>query len=73
MTPLTYDVVSVDPRHHLTRAAFVALLQRSERIWEAPLGRDLLRYAPGGTTKVSLAFDRRQVQENRIEAADAAI
>ena len=72
-TPLTYDVTAVDPRHHVTRAAFVALLQRSERIWEAPLGRDLLRYEPGGTTKVNLVFDWRQVQENRVEAADAAI
>ena len=72
-TPLTYDVVRVDPGFRITRAAFVALLQRSERIWEAPFGSDLLRYEPGGAVKVSLVYDQRQVHETELAAADAAL
>jgi hypothetical protein len=78
--PLTYDVVRVDSGHHVSRAAFVALLERSERLWESPAGRDLLRYQPGGTVKVSLIYDNRQIAydneqviRNKIVAADAAI
>ena len=73
LTPLTYDVVRVDPGFRVTRAAFVALLQRSERIWEAPVGSDLLRYEPGGAVKVSLVYDQRQVHEAELAAADAAL
>lgn len=71
--PLTYDVVSIDPQHRITRAAFVALLRRSETVWEAPSGLDVLRYAPGGTVKVQLVHDDRQVMFDRIAAADADI
>lgn len=71
--PLTYDVVRLDPAHHVSRAAFVALLRRSERVWEVPAGRDLLRYQPGGSVHVSLIFDERQVLASRIAAADASI
>lgn len=68
-TPLTYDVVRVDPGFRVTRAAFVALLQRSERIWETPFGGDLLRYEPGGAVEVSLVYDQRQVHETAVAAA----
>jgi len=73
LTPLSYDVVRVDPGFRVTRAAFVALLQRSERIWETPFGSDLLRYEPGGAVKVSLVYDQRQVHEAELAAADAAL
>lgn len=72
-TPRTYDVVQVDPRHHLSRQAFVALLGRSERLWEAPSGLDLLRYAPGGTVSVKLIYDSRQVNHDKVVAAAAAV
>jgi hypothetical protein len=57
--PLTYDVVRVDPQFHLSRPAFVALLERAERLWEVPMKRDLLRYEPGGEVHVSLIYDSR--------------
>ena len=71
--PLTYDVVSVDARHHVTRPQVVAMLQRSERIWEVPAGKDLLRYAPGGEVHVRVVFDGRQLLADRIGKADTAI
>lgn len=72
-TPLTYDVAAMDPRHTITRAGFVALLRRSEPIWEAASGKDLFRFEPGGKVRVHLIFDGRQVLENRIQAADRAL
>lgn len=72
-TPHTYDVVQVDPRHHLSRQAFVALLRRSERLWEAPSGLDLLRYAPGGMVRFRLIYDSRQVNHDKVVAAAAAV
>ena len=72
-SPRTYDVVAVDPRHHISRATFVALLVRSERLWEAPFGRDLLRYQAGGTIRVKLIYDERQVKSDEVAAAKAAV
>jgi hypothetical protein len=71
--PLTYDVVAIDPRHHISRQAFVALLRRSERLWEAPSGLDLVRYVPGGTVKVELVYDDRQVKHDEVAAAAASV
>jgi hypothetical protein len=70
----------VDPRFHVSRAAFVALLERSERLWEAPLGRDVLRYEPGGRVQVSLIYDghttaylARAQARKTVDEKDAAI
>ena len=71
--PRTYDVVTVDPRHHVSRQTFIALLVRSERLWEAPFGRDLLRYQPGGTIRVRLIYDERQLKFDEVVAAKAAV
>jgi hypothetical protein len=71
--PLAYDVVRVDPGHHISRDAFVALLERSERLWEIPTGKDLFRYQRGGKVHVSLIYDNRQALENKIEAEDRSI
>jgi hypothetical protein len=73
-------VVAVDPRFHVSKAAFVALLKRAERLWEVPFGRDLLRYQPGGDVKVSLVYDDRTVAylrragvEKTVDADDVRI
>jgi hypothetical protein len=57
--PRTYDVVRIDPQFHISRPAFIELLEQSERLWEVPIGRNLLQYAPGGDVHVSLIYDSR--------------
>jgi hypothetical protein len=57
--PRTYDVVQVDPRFHVSRAAVIALLVQAERLWEVPMKRNLLQYEPGGQVHVSLVYDSR--------------
>lgn len=59
--PRTYDVVRVDPRFHVSRAAVIALLERAERLWEVPMKRNLLQYEPGGEVHVSLVYDSRTI------------
>ena len=71
--PLTYGVVRVDPGHHMSRSAFVALLERSERLWETPAHKNLLRYQPGGRVQVSLIYDDLQRLYDKVTAVDAAI
>jgi Matrixin len=71
--PLTYDVVRIDPGHRISRAAFVALLERSERLWETPAGKDLFRYQRGGHVHVSLIYDNRQVDADKVAAEEALI
>ena len=46
---------------------------RSERLWEAPSGLDLLRYRAGGTIRVKLIYDDRQVKYDEVAAAKAAV
>jgi hypothetical protein len=73
--PLTYDVVSIDPRFHVSKAAFIAQLERAERLCEVPARRELLQYRPGGDVKVSLVYDGRTVaylKRARIDKAIAA-
>ena len=71
--PRSYDVAAVDPRHHISRETFIALLVRSERLWEAPSGLDLLRYQAGGAIRVKLIYDDRQVKRDEVAAAKAAV
>ena len=71
--PRSYDVVAVDPRHHISRETFIALLVRSERLWEVPSGLDLLRYRAGGAIRVKLIYDDRQVKYDEVAAAKAAL
>lgn len=71
--PVTYDVVAVDPRSRISRESVVALLVRSERIWEGPTGRDLLAYQPGGKVHVQVVYDQRQIAADQLAAQDAAL
>ena len=71
--PLSYDVVRVDPSHHMSRSAFVALLERSERLWETPAHENLFRYQSGGRVQVSLIYDDLQRLYDKVTAVDAAI
>jgi Matrixin len=63
----------MDPGHHISRAAFVALLERSEGLWEIPAGKDLFRYQPGGQVHVSLIYDNRQADVDKVAAEEALI
>ena len=71
--PLSYDVVRVDPGHHMSQSAFVALLERSERLWETPAHKNLFRYRPGGRVQVSLIYDDLQRLYDKVTSVDAAI
>ena len=72
--PLTYSVVSIDPRFSISTSTLIADLKVAEGIWEDPSGKDLLQYEPtGGAVSVSLVYDQRQAATDRLQALGISI
>jgi hypothetical protein len=57
----------------MSRASFVALLERSERLWEVPADKDLFVYKPGGKVHVSLIYDKRQADADELAVKEALV
>jgi hypothetical protein len=64
--PIPWDVGNVDPRHGMSRDDFVALIQEAIALWEYPSGRDLFVYRPGAPLRISLVYDDRQAEQDRL-------
>lgn len=59
--PITYSVVSFDPRFGLSKQDFINDLEQAASIWQGALNRPLLQYVQqGGVVSVNLVYDQRQ-------------
>src|SRR5512133_174707 len=52
--PITYAIGNLDPRFDLTTKELLSDIQRAEKIWETPLGKQLFQYSPTGDLKINL-------------------
>lgn len=64
--PITYRLDAIDPRFHLTPEQMIAALKKAELIWETPTEKDLFAYAPEGDVAVSLVYDYRQENADKL-------
>jgi hypothetical protein len=64
--PIAWDVGEVDPRHGISRDAFLAQVQEAVMLWETASGRDLFVYSPGARLHINLVYDERQAEQDRL-------
>ena len=58
--PITYSMAKLDPRFGLTKAEVLADIKQAEKIWEAPINKQLFEYSPTGDLKINFIYDNRQ-------------
>lgn len=58
--PITYSIVSIDPRFGLTKEELLDDIKRVEMTWESPVNKQLFEYSSTGDLKINLIYDYRQ-------------
>jgi hypothetical protein len=65
--PITYSIGAFDKRFGLSKADFAKAISDAERIWEAPLGKNLFEASASGTLTINLIYDERQAATNNLQ------
>lgn len=65
--PIAYSIADIDPRFGITEQELSAHLDKAEKIWEDPAGRQLFEYSPAGAMKISLIYDERQKATDELQ------
>lgn len=72
--PLTYSLGGFDTRFDVTKEAFLDEIERSEKLWESAVGKELFTYVPdGGDITLNLIYDSRQATTEKLEEIDEGI
>lgn len=58
--PIIYSIVNLDPRFGLTQTELLSEINKSEKIWESAIGKQLFEYSTTGDIKINLVYDYRQ-------------
>ncbi|MDO8436271.1 MAG: matrixin family metalloprotease [bacterium] len=58
--PITYSIENIDPRFGLTKEELLNDIKQAEKIWEAPINKQLFEYSPAGDLKIDFVYDYRQ-------------
>ncbi|MDP2630319.1 MAG: matrixin family metalloprotease [Candidatus Uhrbacteria bacterium] len=58
--PILYSIENIDPRFGLTKAELLASIKKAEKVWGAPIGKQLFEYSPDGDLKINVIYDYRQ-------------
>lgn len=62
--PITYSIGSIDPRFGLTKEELISNISKAEKIWEAPINKQLFEYSTSADwrreIKINLIYDYRQ-------------
>jgi len=59
-TTITYSIGDIDSRFNLSKSQVLEYVQKAEKIWEDPAGRNLFKNSTDGDLKISLIYDDRQ-------------
>lgn len=58
--PITYSIANLDPRFVLTEKETLNYIKQAEKIFEAPIDKQLFEYSPTGDLKINFIYDYRQ-------------
>ncbi|MFA6253905.1 MAG: M57 family metalloprotease [Candidatus Paceibacterota bacterium] len=64
---ITYSLGNIDPRFGLTKAEVLADIKQAEKIWEAPVDKQLFESSPTGALKINFIYDDRQKATNALK------
>lgn len=71
--PITYSIGSFDTRFGISKESFLQSIKKAEAIWETPIGKNVLAYAPDGKLKINLVFDYRQEATIKMRALGLSV
>lgn len=71
-SPIHYTIGAFDERFGISQKDFLATIQEAEDIWEKPISKNILEYAPEGGLTIHLIYDDRQktTQYNQLIKTD---
>lgn len=65
--PITYAYGNIDPKFGVSKEKFKKAVKQAEEIWEDPLGQDIFSENENGEVEISLVYDERQQETERIK------
>lgn len=72
--PLTYSVISIDQRFHISTTTLIANLKAAEDIWEKDSGKELFQHKEqDGDVGIYLVYDERQAATDKLTALGIVI
>ena len=71
--PIEYSLGTFDTRFSITKANFLSAISEAEKIWEAPINRELFKYSDSGALKINLVYDARQAATQKLSKIGLAI
>ncbi len=71
--PIEYSLGVFDERFGVSKEDFVASLQEAEIAWEKSIGENLFEYKDGGSLKINLIYDNRQLVTDKLEKIDSVV
>jgi chromosome segregation ATPase len=71
--PIAYSIGTFDTEFNISKEEFKEILQKAEKIWETPSGKDLFKYEDDGSLKVNLIYDNRQEATKKLQKIDAVL
>lgn len=66
-SPISYSIGDFDERFRMTKAEFLQVIDEAEKIWEAPIDRDLFALTENGDVKINLIYDERQEATDKLK------
>ncbi len=72
--PISYNIVTFDPRFNISEEYFLGALADAEAIWEKPFGRELFTLATStGELKINLIYDYRQEATTKLASMNIVV
>lgn len=65
--PITYSITGIDPQFGITEAELLNDIAQAENVWEEPISKQLFKYSPEGSLKISLIYDYRQKATDELQ------
>ena len=71
--PIEYSLGVFDERFGVSKTEFLASLEEAEIAWEKSIGENLFEYKDGGSLKINLIYDNRQLVTDKLEKIDSVV
>lgn len=66
--PIAYSIGIFDKRFGMSTTTFLKAISDAEKVWEAPIDKQLFAYEAGGSLKINLIFDYRQEATLKLQS-----
>lgn len=71
--PIEYSLGVFDERFGVSKTEFLASLENAEKGWEKSIGENLFEYKDGGSLKINLIYDNRQLITDKLDQIDSVV